>query len=204
MKAERIILAGGSGFLGKLLSRYFSEQGYEIVVLTRRRAEGKGPIKEVAWDGQTLGPWADHLNGARALINLAGRTVNCRYNARNRREIMDSRVNSTRVLGDAIARCTSPPAVWLNSSTATIYKHSLDRPMHETGQISATPEAKDAFSVEVAQEWEKVFEAAQTAATRKVALRIALVLGTQAATVLDVLARLARRGLGGKMGSGKQ
>jgi uncharacterized protein (TIGR01777 family) len=204
MKGERIILAGGSGFLGRLLSQYLSGREYEVVLLSRRPAEGKSSGKQVQWDGQTLGPWADYLNGACAVINLAGRSVNCRYNARNRREIMDSRINSTRVLGAAIARCANPPGVWLNSSTATIYKHSLERSMDESGEIGATPEAKDAFSVEVAREWERTFEAAQTPATRKVALRTAMVLGTQAGTVLHVLSRLIRSGLGGQMGNGKQ
>jgi uncharacterized protein (TIGR01777 family) len=204
MKGERIILAGGSGFLGTLLSRYLTERGYEITALDRHSQESKGSIKQVQWDGETLGPWAGYLNGARAVINLAGRSVNCRYNARNRREIMNSRINSTRILGEAIAGCTSPPSVWLNSSTATIYKHSLERPMDEAGEIGATPKAKDAFSVQVAREWERAFESAQTPATRKVALRTAMVLGAQPGTVLDVLSRLVRFGLGGKMGNGKQ
>lgn len=204
MDRERIVLAGGSGFLGTLLSRYLSERGGEVIVLSRRPTEGESSIKEVQWDGETLGRWADYLNGARAVINLAGRNVNCRYHARNRREIMDSRIHSTRILGEAVARCSTPPAVWLNSSTATIYKHSLERPMDEDGEIGATAEAKDAFSVEVAREWERTFEAAQTPATRKVALRTAMVLGTQAGTVLDVLSRLVRFGLGGQMGNGKQ
>jgi uncharacterized protein (TIGR01777 family) len=204
MKGERIVLAGGSGFLGKLLSEYLTGRGYEVIVLTRRLTEDKSLIKEVQWDGETLASWVEYLNGARAVINLAGRSVNCRYTTRNRREIMDSRVTSTRILGEAIARCTNPPAVWLNSSTATIYKHSLARPMDEDGEIGATPEAKDAFSVEVAREWERTFDAAQAPATRKVALRTAMVVGTEAGTVLDVLAGLTRRGFGGQMGNGKQ
>jgi hypothetical protein len=204
MKGERIVLAGGSGFLGRLLSQYLSGREYEVVVLTRRVPEGESSSKQIQWDGQTHGSWADCLNGARAVINLAGRNVNCRYNDRNRREIMDSRIYPTRVLGEAIGGCANPPEVWLNSSTATIYKHSLEGPMDESGDISATPEAKDAFSVEVACEWERTFEAAQTPTTRKVALRTAMVLGTQAGTVLHVLSRLVRRGLGGQMGNGKQ
>jgi uncharacterized protein len=202
MSDKRVILAGGSGFLGKVLSKYLTERGHEVIVLTRRPTPSA--ISEVLWDGQTLGPWAKQLNGTFAVINLAGRSVNCRYNERNRRLILDSRVDSTRVLGEAISRCTKPPTVWLNSSTATIYKHLLDRAIDERGEIEATPEAKDAFSVEVAQAWERTFEAAQTPATRKVALRMAMVLGTQAGTVLDVLRRLVRFGLGGRMGTGRQ
>ncbi len=204
MNGKRIVLAGGSGFLGKLLSEYLTAQGYEVIMLTRRPTERGAAIREIQWDGETFGPWVEYLDGARAVINLAGRSVNCRYNARNRREIMDSRVNSTRILGDAIARCTNPPAVWLNSSTATIYRHSFERAMDEDGEIGATAEANDAFSVEVARQWERTFEAAQTPATRKVALRTAMVIGTQAGTVLDVLTTLVRFGLAGQMGNGKQ
>ena len=203
MSDKRIILAGGSGFLGKLLSRYLTERGYEVVVLTRQLAQGAS-VKEVHWDARTLGPWAEHLNGALAVVNLAGRGVNCRYNEQNKRAILGSRVQSTCILGEAIARCARPPVVWLNSSTATIYKHSLDRAMDERGEIGATPEAKDGFSVEVAREWERAFEAAPTPSTRKVALRTAMVLGTQAGSVLDVLRRLVRSGLGGHMGTGNQ
>lgn len=204
MKGERIILAGGSGFLGQLLSRYFSERGFEVTVLTRRPDQNTGLAKYLHWDSQTLGPWAKQLDGARAVINLAGRSVNCRYNESNRRAILDSRVNSTRMLGEAIQQCANPPAVWLNSSTATIYKHSFDRAMDEQGEMGATPQAKDAFSVEVAREWERAFESADTPKSRKVALRTAMVLGTQTGSVLAVLQRLVRAGLGGRMGSGEQ
>jgi uncharacterized protein (TIGR01777 family) len=199
---KRVILAGGSGFLGKLLSKYLIGRGYEVIVLTRQPTQGA--VKEMHWDGRTLGAWAEQLNGALAVINLAGRSVNCRYNEQSRRLILGSRVDSTRVLGKAIASCARPPTIWLNSSTATIYKHSLERAMDELGEIGATPEAKDVFSVHVAQEWERVFEAAPTPATRKVALRTAMVLGTQAGSVLDVLRRLVVVGLGGQIGTGKQ
>jgi uncharacterized protein len=204
MNDRRVILAGGSGFLGKLLSKYLSERRYDVTVLTRHTSQGSRNVKEIHWDARTLGPWAEHLNGALAVINLAGRSVNCRYNEQNKRAILDSRVESTCILGEAIATCAKPPTVWLNSSTATIYKHSLDRAMDERGEIGATPEAKDAFSVEVAQEWERAFEGTPTPATRKVALRTAMVLGTQTGSVLDVLRRLVRSGLGGHMGTGKQ
>ena len=150
-----------------------------------------------------MGEWARELDGAGMLINLAGRSVDCRYHARNRRLIWDSRVNSTRVLGEAIAGCVRPPRAWLNSSTATIYKHSFDRAMDEAGEIGATPEAKDAFSVEVAQAWEQAFSAARTPATRKVALRMAMVLSRDGG-VFPVLRRLARLGLGGSMAGGRQ
>jgi len=139
------------------------------------------------------------------MVNLAGRSVNCRYTAANRRSILDSRVVPTRVLGEAIGQCAQPPRVWLNSSTATIYKRSFDRAMDEaTGEIGATPEAKDAFSVEIARAWEGALERAHTPGTRKVALRTALVLGPGEGGVFRVLRRLTRMGLGGAMGGGRQ
>jgi len=169
----------------------------------------KGPaaqsIRQVRWDGRTLGDWARELEDARALINLAGRSVNCRYNERNRREILESRVDSTRVLGEAITRCNTPPAVWLNASTATIYKHSFDQQMDEAaGIIAPTPEAKDAFSIEVARAWEEAFFEASTPATRKVALRTAMVFASSKGGVYRVLRGLTRWGLGGAIPGGRQ
>jgi uncharacterized protein (TIGR01777 family) len=151
-----------------------------------------------------LGGWTRELDGADVLINLAGRSVDCRYHVRNRKLMMDSRVDSTRALGEAIARCVNPPRVWLNSSTATIYKHTLGPAWEENGEIGATLEAKDAFSVEVAAAWEREFNAAQTPRTRKIALRTAMVFGHGANSVFPVLCRLARFGLGGRLASGKQ
>jgi uncharacterized protein (TIGR01777 family) len=159
----------------------------------------------VAWDGRQLADWWHELDGALAVVNLAGRSVNCRYHARNRDLMMRSRVEPTRLLGEAIARCAAPPRIWLNSSTATIYKHSLDRPMDEaTGVIGGTPEVKDEFSIEVATAWEKVFDEAVTPRTRKVALRTAMVFSNTPGTVYRVLRRLVRLGLGGPMAGGGQ
>src|SRR5205807_8234209 len=152
----RIVLAGGTGFIGTFLRQRLAADGYEVVLLTRSPLQNGGEIRQIPWDGQSLGDWKTELEGSQALINLSGRSVNCRYNEKNRREILESRVESTRVLGEAIARCNRPPRVWLNASTATIYKHTFDRPMDEaTGVIAATPEAKDAFSIEVAEAWEQ-------------------------------------------------
>lgn len=234
---RRLILAGGSGFLGGLLARRFRARGWKVVVLTRAtvgqrfqpvRATGEeaalaiGPdcrlearqhagdrpeaLSYLGWDGRTLGDWATSLDGAEAVINLAGRSVNCRYHARNRRLMMDSRVEATRVLGEAIARCAQPPRVWLNFSTATIYKHTLGPAWDEAGEIGATLEARDAFSIEVATAWERAFNEAVTPRTRKVALRSAMVFGlnNDANNVYRVLRRLVRFGLGGCMGSGRQ
>lgn len=202
----KIVLPGGSGFLGKVLARHFHDRGWQVVVLSRRAAASTiNPADVVHWDGRTLGDWRYELEGATAVVNLAGRSVNCRYHATNRREILASRVASTLVLGKAIAACNDPPKIWLNSSTATIYKHSLDRPMDEaTGVIEATREANDAFSIEVAQAWERAFDEAQVPATRKIALRAAMVLGVEPGTVYRVLRRLVCCGLGGAMAGGRQ
>src|SRR6266702_5357027 len=158
---NRIVVAGGSGFIGRLLTDRLVSGNNDVIVLTRSPGPVARSIRQVGWEGRTLGEWARELDSASALINLAGRSVNCRYNDHNRREILESRVDSTRVLGEAIARCNKPPPVWLNASTATIYKHTFDQPMDEaTGVIGATPEAKDAFSIEVARAWEETLDEA--------------------------------------------
>jgi uncharacterized protein (TIGR01777 family) len=205
MSGQRVVLAGGSGFLGRVLAGFLSGRDYEIIVLSRSPGKVDGSIRQVQWDGRGTGDWVGQLDGALAVVNLAGRSVNCRYHARNRRAILDSRIESTRVLGEAIGKCAHPPRVWLNSSTATIYKHSFDRPMDEaTGEMGASPAAKDAFSVEVARAWERAFDEARTPATRKVAMRTAMVLGPGEGGVLCVLRRLVRLGLGGPMAGGDQ
>jgi uncharacterized protein (TIGR01777 family) len=200
----KLVLAGGSGFLGHVLAAHFRTLGWEIVVLTRSPRAGEDGVRQVFWDASTVGGWKTELEGADAAVNLAGRSVNCRYLERNRREILESRVNSTRAIGLAIGECAKPPRVWLNASTATIYRHTLGAAMDESGQIAATPEAKDAFSIEVATSWESAFAEARTPSTRKVAMRAAMVLGTARNSVFPVLRRLVRLGLGGKMGGGKQ
>jgi uncharacterized protein (TIGR01777 family) len=201
---SRIILPGGSGFLGGTLAKHFGALGWDVVILTRSPSARSDGAREVAWDARTRGDWMGELDGATVVVNLTGRSVDCRYHARNRREIMESRVNSTRVLGEAITRCTNPPRVWLNSSTATIYKHTFGRAWDENGIIEATPEAKDAFSIEVAKAWERAFNEAPTLRTRKVALRSAMVLGHGANSVFPMLCGLVRFGLGGRMGQGNQ
>jgi uncharacterized protein (TIGR01777 family) len=202
---NKIILAGGSGFLGGELAKHFTTLGWEIVVLTRTPKPRSDQAREVAWDTKTLGSWAQELEGATAVVNLTGRSVDCRYNAKNRREIMDSRVNSTRVVGEAIARCKLPPRVWFNSSTATVYQHTFGKPHDESSQeMDSAKDAKDAFSVEVAQAWERTLQEAKTPDTRKIALRTSMVLGLGCNSVFPVLRRLTKFGLGGRQGSGKQ
>lgn len=200
---KRIILAGGSGFLGRALAGHWRARGDEVVVLTRSPRERSDGAGEAAWDARNPGEWSKLVDGADAIVNLAGRSVDCRYNEANRRAIIASRVESTRALGEAIAGCRRPPRVWLNSSSATIYRHTFDRLMDESGETGATPEAKDEFSIEVIRQWERALEAANTPLTRKVAMRITLVLG-QNGGVFPVLRRLTRLGLGGSLGSGRQ
>jgi len=203
---NRIVVAGGSGFVGGFLTKSLLSGNNDVVVLTRSpRAFASQPIRQIQWDGCTLGDWVKELDGAGALINLAGRSANCRYNEHNRREILESRVESTRVLGEAITRCNRPPPVWLNASTATIYKHTSNREMDEaTGEIGASPEAKDAFSIEVAQAWEQTLDKAPTPSTRKVALRTAMIFATDSGGVYRTLRSLTRWGLGGTIAGGRQ
>ena len=201
---KRIVLAGGSGFLGTALAAHFRKLQHDVIVLTRSPKQRGDNIREIFWDGRTPGEWSRELDGAEAVVNLTGRSVDCRYTTRNRKEIIDSRVNSTRAIGEAIAKCKEPPRVWLNSSSATIYKHSFDKPMDESSETGATPEAKDEFSIEVIRQWERALNEAQTPRTRKVALRTTMVLGNARNSVVPVLRRLTRLGLGGKMGSGRQ
>jgi hypothetical protein len=199
-----IVIAGGTGFLGRALTAYFRNAGYEIIILTRSPKTTADGIREIAWDASTAGEWTRELEGARAVINLVGRSVDCRYNERNRRLILYSRINSTRVIGQAIAKCETPPPVWLNASTATIYKHTFGPAWTESGETGATPAAHDTFSIEVATAWERALDEAQTPLTRKVALRSSMVFGPGNNSVFPVLRRLTRLGLGGRMGSGRQ
>lgn len=178
--------------------------GHEVVIFSRSIEHGT-PNKIIHWDGETLGNWKEALEGCDAVINMAGRSVNCRYTKKNRAQMINSRVRSTRILGTAIQQCREPPKVWLNSSTATIYKHRFSQPNDEyTGLIGAHPDAKDIYSIEVAEAWENEFNSISTGATRKLILRTAIVFGNQSGGAYDVLRKLTRIGLGGTMGSGKQ
>lgn len=195
---KRIVIAGGTGFIGKQISSHYLAKGYEVVVLTRGESQQKNDINYQNWDGETIGSWKAFLAGAELVINLVGKSVNCRYTEENKQLILSSRVNATKVIGAVIQQLDDPPKLWINSSTATIYDYSLTKPMtEEEGDIG------NDFSMSVAKAWEEAFFGTETPTTRKVALRISLVLGENEG-VVPVLTKLAKLGLGGYHGNGKQ
>ena len=202
----KIVIPGGSGHIGTVLASFLHENGHDVVVLSRRPSAAAWRFVE--WDGESLGPWASDIEGAGAVINLAGQSVNCRYTPENRKLIMDSRLRSTKVIGDAISQAWKPPAVWLQASTATIYAHRFDAPNDEaTGIIGGSePDAPETwrFSIDVCTNWERVFNESATPLTRKVLLRTAIVMRPSADGAFDTLLRLVRFGLGGTIGNGKQ
>ena len=195
----KLVLPGGSGQVGTVVARHVHARGDEVVVLTRSPTTST-PWRQVAWDGKTVGEWAGELDGADAVLNLAGRSVNCRYNAKNRRLITDSRVDSVRAVAAAIRQADRPPPVWLQMATATIYAHSLDSDQDEaTGTLGVEPGQPDTwhFSYNVATAWEQALADADVPATRKLALRSAMVMSPDRGGIFDTLLWLCRRGLGG-------
>ncbi|MGZ8844816.1 MAG: TIGR01777 family oxidoreductase [Pyrinomonadaceae bacterium] len=202
----KIIIPGGSGQLGQVLARAFHQANHEVVVLTR--IPTAQPWRNVQWDGETIAEWAEELEDTDAVINLAGQSVNCRYTAANRKIIIDSRIKSTKVIGDAIAQAAKPPRVWLQASTATIYAHRYDAPNDEaTGIIGGSERgAPDTwrFSIDVATSWERALGESPTPETRKVAMRTAIVMNPESGSPFDIILRLVRFGLGGQAGDGRQ
>jgi uncharacterized protein len=202
----KIVIPGGSGQIGTVLAREFHKIGHEIVVLSRRPS--KASWRTVKWDGETPGDWKSEFEGADAIINLAGQSVNCRYTPENRRILMDSRVRSTKIVGDAIAQTYKPPRVWLQASTATLYAHRYDAPNDETTGLigGAEPNAPDTwrFSIDVVTAWERVFNESPTPLTRRVLMRTAIVMTPDPGSSFNVLLNLVRFGLGGRAGNGKQ
>ena len=202
----KIVIPGGTGQVGQILARHFHANGHAVTVLSR--TVHQAPWRVITWDGLTSGAWVAELEHSDVCINLAGRSVDCRYNSSNRRAIFDSRVQSTQLLNRVIASLDHPPTVWLNASTATIYRHSLDRPMDEaTGELGGNePGAPDTwnFSIQVAKAWEKAFFSTATPSTRKVALRSAMTFSPDPGGVFDVFLNLVRHGLGGTNSPGTQ
>ena len=204
----KIVIPGGTGQVGGVLRRRLAHEGHDVVVLSRRPETLEPGIRHVVWDGRTLGAWADEIDGADAVVNLAGRTVSCRYTDEHLREMMDSRVESTRVVGEAIMKADRPPHTWLQMSTATIYADTRG-PAHDeaTGVIGG--EEPDVplyweYSVRIARHWEAAQAEAPLPTTRRVALRTAMVMSPDRGGVLDYLLWLARLGLGGPVAGGGQ
>ncbi|MBD1391905.1 TIGR01777 family oxidoreductase [Mucilaginibacter glaciei] len=198
MKYNKIILAGGNGYLGTVLATHYKNLASQIIVLSRKPKAVDGNIKTVLWDGKTKGEWAADLNDADLLINLCGKNVNCRYTAANQREIIQSRVVPTTLLGEVIKELPSPPKLWINVTSATIYRHAEDHAQDEqTGEIG------HGFSIDVCKQWEQSFFDADTPGTCKVALRMGIVLG-HSDGVFPRLLNLVKLGMGGKQGNGQQ
>lgn len=200
----RVVIPGGTGQVGAVLDRALTAAGHEVVVLTRTPVGAR----QVGWDGRTLGSWAKVVDGSDVVINLAGRSVSCRYTPANLQEMMDSRVHSAQVVGEAIAGAVRPPKVWLQMSTATIYAHRFDAANDEAGGVIGGGEAGVpkywGYSVKIARNWERAQELAETPETRKVALRAAMVMSPDRGGVFDVLSWMARLGLGGPVAGGAQ
>ncbi|MFJ8579471.1 TIGR01777 family oxidoreductase [Micromonospora sp. NPDC093277] len=200
----KVVIPGGTGQVGTILDRALTAEGHDVVLLTRS-PKGEGQLH---WDGSTLGDWAKQISGSDVVINLAGRSVSCRYTAENLEAMMCSRVASARIVGEAIAQAARPPKVWMQMSTATIYAHRFDAANDEYGGLIGGSEhgvpGYWAYSVKIAQNWEAAQEQAATPHTRKVALRSAMVMSPDRGGVFDVLSWLARLGLGGSVAGGRQ
>jgi hypothetical protein len=203
----KIVITGGTGQVGSVLARAFHKDGHEVIVFGRHVAK-VAPWRAESWSLDDVSGWADKLDGSDVVINLAGRSVNCRYTPANRKEIIESRVNSVRAVAAAIAKLKLPPKAWLQASTATIYAHTYGPPNDEvTGKIGGhEASAPDTwrFSIEVATRWEAALDEARVPGTRKVKLRSAMVMSPDRGGIFDTLLGLVRRGLGGTSGDGRQ
>lgn len=195
---KKLVIAAGTGFLGEFLVNHFQNKFDEIVILTRGKSRTEANLRFVNWDAKSFSSWENELENADVLINLAGKSVDCRYTEANKNEILSSRIDSTKILNQAVLQCKNPPKHWLNSSTSTIYRHSEDKQMtEENGEIG------DDFSMNVAKAWEKVFFETKTPKTLKTALRTSIVLGKNGGAFIP-LKKLTQFGLGGKQGNGDQ
>lgn len=190
----KIIIAAGTGFLGKNLEKYFTEKGNEVYILTRNPKRKN----EIHWNAKTLGEWKNWVENSDVLINLTGKTVDCRYTEKNKQEIYSSRIDSTKVLQQAVDQCINKPKVWLNASSATIYTHSETQLNTEENEIIG-----DDFSMNICKNWEKEFFTVKNENVRKVALRTSIVLGNNGGA-FPKLKLITKLGLGGKQGRGNQ
>ncbi|MES2829845.1 MAG: TIGR01777 family oxidoreductase [Bacteroidota bacterium] len=198
MKYNKIVLAGGNGYLGQVFSAYYKDLAREVIILSRKTAPAQLNIKTLLWDGENEGEWANHLDEADLLINLCGKNVNCRYTPQNRTEIISSRLKPTMLLGYVLAKLQTPPKLWINITSATIYRHAEDRPQdEETGEIGY------GFSIDVCKRWEQTFFDTNTPNTRKIALRMGIVIGSRDGAFPRLL-NLVKCGLGGQQGDGAQ
>ena len=198
MMINKVVLAGGSGYLGDLLANHFCKQAKEIVIFSRKIHPPKNNIRFVTWDGKNFGAWVDELENVDLLINLTGKNVNCRYTPKNMLEIYESRTQSTRVLGEAIINCKTTPKVWINASSATIYTASFDKFMTEKNGVIGHD-----FSMDVCKKWEGEFNKFKLPKTRKIITRISIVLG-KSGGALPALMNLVAARMGGAQGDGKQ
>ena len=201
----KIVLAGGTGFLGGLLAASFLSKGYEVVILGRR-PNFVASARYVPWSGFCLGKWAEEIDGADVVINLAGKNVKCRYTDKNLKEIRDSRVLSTKVIGEAVKQAVQPPSLWIQMSSAAIYAHSLTEPHNEeTGKIGLNePHPVWIKIVQLVQDWEQALYSSETADTRKTVIRSGVVMGLNPGGAFDIFSKLARLGLGGSVAGGRQ
>ncbi|BAV08295.1 hypothetical protein SAMN05421788_112103 [Filimonas lacunae] len=198
MLYQKIVLAGGNGYLGGVLVRYFKDKAASIIILARKASPDVDNVQTIVWDGVTQGAWCTALEGADMLVNLCGKNVNCRYTAQNQRALLESRLLPTRALGVAVTGCKLPPELWINVTSATIYRHAEDKPQDEaTGQIGY------GFSIDICKAWESAFFDMSAPRTRKIALRMGIVLGRKDG-VFPRLLNMVKLGLGGKHGVGEQ
>jgi uncharacterized protein (TIGR01777 family) len=198
MKYHKIVLAGGNGYLGTVLTEYYRDKAAEIVIISRKEKHAEKNVRTVVWDGRSRGRWTAELVNADMFINLCGKNVNCRYTEKNKAEIVSSRVVPTELLGEVIHDMLEPPKLWINITSATIYRHAEDRPQDEE-----TGEHGEGFSVDVCEAWEYAFNKWDTPKTRKVALRMGIVLGRNDG-VFPRLLNLVRLRMGGRQGDGRQ